>query len=210
MSKVALAPGCAREYETVYILRPNLEKEKADHVAKRVGEAIKGTGGILTAVELWGSRRLAYPIQRHHRGIYIYLKFLGKGDTVAELERQLKLADSVIRYQTIQLRSNVPISGGEAPPEAELALDFDLPDEPDEPELTRERELGLDTPATDRRRRGDRDHHRDHHPRDRDREREAADAEQEEAGEDDSPAAKPEAAAPASGPDAGKDVEEKG
>ena len=199
MSKVALAPGCAREYETVYILRPNVEKEKADHVANRVGEVIKGQGGTLTAVELWGSRRLAYLIQRHHRGIYIYLKYFGKGDTVAELERQLKLADSVIRYQTIQLRNNVPITGAEAPPEEDIALTFELPDEPDEPEFTRERELGLDSPPPDRRRRGDRDHHRDHHrDRDRDRDREAADATKEEADED------ADAAAPAG------DVEEKG
>ncbi|RLB60906.1 MAG: 30S ribosomal protein S6, partial [Deltaproteobacteria bacterium] len=152
MSQVALAPGHGREYETIYILRPNIDREVADNVASRVAEAIKGNNGLLTGAELWGRRRLAYPIQRHHRGTYVYVKYLGRGEAVAEIERQLRLVDSVIRYQTIQLRTNVPMKDTEIP-EEELALDFDLPEEPDEPELSRERELGLDHAIPDRHRR---------------------------------------------------------
>ena len=151
MSRTALAPGHAREYETNYILRPNVERDAADDVAGRVTDAIRGHRGTLTSAELWGRRRLAYPIHRHHRGVYVYVKYLGHGDTVSELERQLRLVDSVIRYQTIQVRNNVPVADVAAD-EAALKLDFDLPSEPDEPELTRERELGLDQPAGDRRR----------------------------------------------------------
>jgi small subunit ribosomal protein S6 len=155
MSRVALAPGHAREYETVYVLRPNVDREIADDVAGRIADAIRGTEGKLTSAELWGRRRLAYPIQRHHRGIYIYVKYLGGGGTVSELERQLRLADSVIRYQSILVRDNVPVASADTD-DAALKLDFDLPSEPDEPELTRERELGLDQPMGERRRRDDR------------------------------------------------------
>lgn len=165
MSQVALAPGCAREYETVYILRPNTDRDAASNVIGRVAEAVRGHGGQMTEVELWGRRRLAYPIDRHHRGVYVYLKYLGKGDTVAELERQLRLADPVIRWQTIQLRNNVPVASIEPKNESELEVDYDLTEEPDEPEVTRERELGLDAPPPDRRRRDER--------RDRDRDRDA-------------------------------------
>ncbi|MCA9618462.1 MAG: 30S ribosomal protein S6 [Myxococcales bacterium] len=160
MSRVQLAPGHAREYETIYILRPNTDREIADDVANRVNDAIKGQDGLLTQAELWGSRRLAYPIRRHYRGTYVYVKYLGKGDTVAEIERQLRLNDAVIRFQTIQLRNNVKLEGVEVN-EDELKLDFDLPFEADEPELTRERELGLDAPPPERRRRDDRDRDRD-------------------------------------------------
>jgi small subunit ribosomal protein S6 len=155
MSAYALAPGHAREYETIYILRPNLDREANDGVAGRVAEAISGHDGMLTNAELWGQRRLAYPIQRHHRGTYVYVKYLGKGATVAELERQLRLQDAVIRFQTIVLRDNVPVAGVKVD-EDDVKLDFDMPQEPDEPELTRERELGLDTPPPERRRRDDR------------------------------------------------------
>jgi small subunit ribosomal protein S6 len=151
MSRTALAPGHAREYDTIYIMRPNVERDDADDVAGRVADAIRGHNGALTSAELWGRRRLAYPIERHHRGVYVYVKYLGHGDTVAELERQLRLVDSVIRYQTIMVRSNVLVEEV-TPDESALKLDFEMPSEPDEPELTRERELGLDGSQTERRR----------------------------------------------------------
>lgn len=160
MSRAALAPGHGREYETIYILRPNVDKDAADEVANRVSEAIKGQQGMLTQAELWGSRRLAYPIERHHRGTYVYVKYLGKGGIVAEIERQLRLVDAVIRYQTVVLRENVQMEGVEVAADA-LKLDFALPFEPDEPELTVERQLGLDAPFTEMRRRRDRDMHDD-------------------------------------------------
>jgi small subunit ribosomal protein S6 len=155
MSRVALAPGHAREYETIYLLRPNIEREKADKVSSRVGDAVRGTKGTLVAFELWGQRRLAYPIARHHRGVYVYLKYLGLGGTVAELERQLRLDDSVIRFQTVQLRNNVPVADVKVDGAA-LKVDFEIGFEPDEPELSIERELGLDLSHADRRRRDDR------------------------------------------------------
>ncbi|MSP23635.1 MAG: 30S ribosomal protein S6 [Myxococcales bacterium] len=155
MSRVALAQGHAREFETIYILRPNIEREKATDVAGKLNDAITTTKGVLTTVELWGQRRLAYPIAKHHRGVYVFMKYLGKGDTVAEIERQLRLSDSVLRYQTIQLRNNVLLET--VTERADLAsVSFEVAFEPDEPEFTVERELGLDAQAAERRRR-DRD-----------------------------------------------------
>jgi small subunit ribosomal protein S6 len=155
MGRVATAPGHAREYETIYILRPNTEREKANDVAGKLNDAIRSTGALLTSVELWGQRRLAYPIAKHHRGIYVYVKYLGKGATVAEIERQLRLSDSVIRFQTVNTRDNVPVAGAEA---ADIgSVTFEVPFEPDEPELTVERELGLDATSLERRRREERE-----------------------------------------------------
>ena len=154
MGQIALAPGCAREYETIYVLDTGVNKETADTLSTRIADVIKAEGR-LQAVELWGRRRLAYAIKRHRRGIYVYWKYLGKGSTVSEIERQLRLSDPVIRYQTIMLRNNVQLDSLEVSPE-EIDLAFNLPDEPDEPEMTRERELGLDQPPPDRQRR-DRD-----------------------------------------------------
>jgi small subunit ribosomal protein S6 len=155
MSRLATAPGHAREYETIYILRPNIERDKADDVAGKINDAIHTTDAMLTGVELWGQRRLAFPIARHHRGIYVYLKYLGKGATVAEIERQLRLSDSVIRFQTVQLRNNVPVADAQKTEMSTVA--FDVPFEPDEPELTVERELGLDATSLERRRREERE-----------------------------------------------------
>jgi small subunit ribosomal protein S6 len=161
MSQLSLAPGRAREYETIYILRPDVDKETADILTARLAEAVKTEQGRLTQVELWGRRRLAYEIRGLRRGVYVYFKYLGRGNVVSELERQLRLADSVIRYQTILVRNNVVLEQ-EVTPEASVALDFELPPDADE-DMTRERELGLDGPFQDRMGRGrhDRDRGRD-------------------------------------------------
>ncbi|HHH10705.1 MAG TPA: 30S ribosomal protein S6 [Sorangium sp.] len=149
MSEHALAPGHAREYETIYILRPNIDKEQMDKLTGRVGDAIEGFAGQLSQAELWGRRRLAYPVKKHTRGLYVYLKFLGRGETVAELERQLRLSDTVLRYQTIQLRTNVPLKSVE---KEDVELAFELPTEPMEADITLVKELGLDAPVPERRR----------------------------------------------------------
>jgi small subunit ribosomal protein S6 len=159
MSQLSLAPDRAREYETIYILRPDVDKETADTLTSRLADAVKAEKGRLTQVELWGRRRLAYEIRGLRRGVYVYFKYLGRGNVVSELERQLRLADSVIRYQTIQVRDNVLLEQ-EVAAEATAALDFELPPDADE-DITRERELGLDQPFTERMGRGRHDHRRD-------------------------------------------------
>ena len=103
----------ASDYELIYILRPNVDPDDAEKVAQRVQEIIAAQSGKLTKVDIWGKRKLAYPIERHTRGIFIYLTFVGFGETVAELERNLRLAEPVIRYQTIVVRKGVDLEGVE-------------------------------------------------------------------------------------------------
>jgi small subunit ribosomal protein S6 len=159
MSQLSLAPGRAREYETVYILRPDVDKETADTLTARLADSVKAEKGRLTQVELWGRRRLAYEIRGLRRGVYVYFKYLGRGNVVSELERQLRLADSVIRYQTILVRDNLVLEQ-EVAAEAAAQLDFALPPDADE-DITRERELGLDGPFHERMGRGRHDRSRD-------------------------------------------------
>jgi small subunit ribosomal protein S6 len=104
-------PNRAREYETIYILKPDIDADTAEKVGNRIAETVGRESGRLTKVESWGRRRLAYDIGKQHRGVYMYLKYLGTGRTVSEIERNLRLADSVIKYQTVLLRSDVEAEG---------------------------------------------------------------------------------------------------
>ena len=97
----------AREYETIYILRAAVQKDDAEKVAHRVGEVVDKVGGRLTRVETWGRRQLAYPVGKSKRGVYVYVKYLGGGELVSELERNLRMLDDVIKYQTVQVRDDV-------------------------------------------------------------------------------------------------------
>lgn len=146
MSRMVTAPGKAREYETIYILRPDIDAESAEKVGQRIQEVVARENGKLTKVELWGRRRLAYDIAKQKRGVYVYLKYLGNGSVVAEVERNLRLADGVLKYQTV-LTGNDVVSA-----EAQIAAEdvkferLELPPLEDEREDSRERQLGLIEP----------------------------------------------------------------
>lgn len=97
----------AREYELTYILRPTIDPDEADRLAARVSDVISRMNGKLTRVDNWGKRRLAYPIKKNTRGIFVYLRFIGFSTLVAELERNLRMSDDVVRFLTVRLRDTV-------------------------------------------------------------------------------------------------------
>jgi small subunit ribosomal protein S6 len=146
MSRLVTAPNRAREYETIYILRPDVDADSAERVGSRLSEVISREAGRLTKVENWGRRRLAYDIRKHRRGVYIYLKYLGTGKVVSEVERNLRLLDGVIKYQTVLVRNDV--EGAELNV-AEDDVKFErveLPPIEEERDESRERQLGLIEP----------------------------------------------------------------
>lgn len=91
-----------REYETIYILRSNVGREISEDVATRVSDVIKQSGA-LRGVENWGRRRLAHNVGREKRGVYVYFKYAGGGSLVSEVERTLRLQESVMKFQTVKL-----------------------------------------------------------------------------------------------------------
>jgi small subunit ribosomal protein S6 len=99
--------GTQREYETVVIVRPDVNKQGILALVGRI-QAILGRGGSrLLQVENWGLRTLAYPIRRQKKGVYLYLRFLGGSAIVAELERNLRIFDETIRYLTVLVDEDV-------------------------------------------------------------------------------------------------------
>jgi small subunit ribosomal protein S6 len=85
-----------KEYETIYILRSDIDADGAERVQSRVSDAVERERGKLVKVEAWGRRKLAYPIGKQRKGVYVYFKYVGGGGLVAEVERNLKLQDAVV------------------------------------------------------------------------------------------------------------------
>lgn len=132
----------AKEYETIYILRSDVDAEAAERVQGRVSDALQRESGKLVKVEAWGRRKLAYPLGKQRRGVYVYLKYVGGGGLVAEVERNLKLQDSVIKFMTVQSADDVDVEALQIDPEETTLGKFELPPE-DEKEESREKQLGL-------------------------------------------------------------------
>jgi small subunit ribosomal protein S6 len=90
-----------RRYETIFILRPDLGESAQKEAIKRFEGIVGSTGGDLVETEEWGFRELAYRIKGERRGFYVRLDYGGTGATMNEVERNLKLADGVLRYLSV-------------------------------------------------------------------------------------------------------------
>ncbi|MFO1518371.1 MAG: 30S ribosomal protein S6 [bacterium] len=98
-----------REYETLYLLQPDLSTEKIEEFNNKLSEIIKSQGGNPLTVFNWGKRRLAYRVGKGNHGVYVYLNYLGQGNLVAEIERILKYDDNVLKYITVKLEDDVNV-----------------------------------------------------------------------------------------------------
>ena len=90
------------KYEVVYIIDPAVEDEARKALIAKFNDLITGNGGSVDKVEEWGKRRLAYAIDYKTEGYYVLVNFQAEADLPRELERNLQISDSVIRYQVIK------------------------------------------------------------------------------------------------------------
>jgi len=104
---LAFAPGTLREYETIYILKPETTNEGVADVNDKVKGIIEERGGKVLKVNNWGKRRLAYEIAKQLKGIYLHWLYLGSPDIVAEFERNMKLLDPCIRWMTVRIDEDI-------------------------------------------------------------------------------------------------------
>lgn len=139
---MAEAQRLAREYELVYILRPTVAPSEARKVADRITDVVQKRGAKLVRVDNWGKRKLAYPIKKMTRGIFVYVKLVGFTDVVAELERNLRNLDDVVRYQTVRLEDVPDAAALEVDPEEVLFREIESSSEEEE-DPTFEERLGM-------------------------------------------------------------------
>ena len=84
-------------YEVMFIIDPTLEDEKKDATVETVKDII-AAGGEVGNVDVWGMRKLAYPIQKKMEGYYVVIEFKAEPTLPKELDRRLKISDSVMRH----------------------------------------------------------------------------------------------------------------
>lgn len=87
-----------REYEVVFIIHPEVEETILNDVVEKVKGWITEANGTVDNVDLWGKRRLAYPIQKQREGYYVLLETKMDPSMNAELERNMQLLEPIMRY----------------------------------------------------------------------------------------------------------------
>src|SRR5579885_1109165 len=87
-----------RDYELGFILNPEVNEEQTRAILERIEQIATNYGGQIMRVNQWGRRRLAYPIQHHRDGFYVFIDMVLTPETVNELDRTLKVSEEVIRH----------------------------------------------------------------------------------------------------------------
>jgi small subunit ribosomal protein S6 len=105
------------QYETLMVVHPERGPRVKEFI-ERFQKVIEGQNGSAVHVEEWGLRDLAYRIDKQGKGYYTLFRYQGSGQTVQELERNLKLTDGILRYMTVRLDENAEPA---APPAARPA-----------------------------------------------------------------------------------------
>jgi len=99
----------AREYEMIYIVRPDLEDGDVSTIQERTEKVIETQKGTLLKVDDWGKKKLAYEIQKFSKGHFVLVNYLADPEAVAAVERTLKIDDSILRFLTVKLGERVDI-----------------------------------------------------------------------------------------------------
>ena len=90
-----------RQYETGFVLSPALSEEETTQFIQQMADIVAQKKGHMVRQDIWGKRRLAYPIKRFQEGVYVFFTYEGPGDVSGELERRFKQTDTVIRFMTV-------------------------------------------------------------------------------------------------------------
>lgn len=100
-----------RTYETIFIIHPEVAGDAYTEVVEKFKGILIELGANMLAVEEWGTRKLAYIVQKQERGTYVLFAYEGKPEGIRELERRFRIDDKVIKFMTIQLEGEYKPSG---------------------------------------------------------------------------------------------------
>lgn len=107
------------EYETVIIIRPDLDDAVTQGIVENLKTVIAENGGTLLYPDDWGKKKLAYPIKRHQKGHYVLFSYCAAATMVAEFERKIRNQDDIIRFLTAKVGEAVDVDDRK-----EKALEF--------------------------------------------------------------------------------------
>ncbi|MCC0629744.1 30S ribosomal protein S6 [Clostridioides sp. ES-S-0108-01] len=89
-----------RNYELVYVVKPNSDEEIREAILNKVKEVV-ATDGEIVKVDTWGTKKLAYPIAKFTEGFYVLVNFKSAVDVPKEIDRNLKINENVIRHMIV-------------------------------------------------------------------------------------------------------------
>ena len=93
-------------YELALVVSAKLDDEARDAVVEKAKGYITQAGGVIGEIDAWGKKRLAYEIQKQREGFYYFIPFEAESTAPAEVERNCRIMDHVLRYLIVRPDAN--------------------------------------------------------------------------------------------------------
>jgi small subunit ribosomal protein S6 len=134
-----------REYETIFLVKPELTDDNVDRLKDRVRGIVSREGGKVIRFTVWGKKKTLYPVGKQPRAIYVHTHYLGDSKMVAEVERNLRNIDEVTRYLSVKIADEVDPESRPVLEDVKMAGDV----EETRPGAAPEREVGFRSEPVD-------------------------------------------------------------
>jgi small subunit ribosomal protein S6 len=103
------AKQLVREYETIYLLKAETPDDQVEEIKERLRGVVTREGGKVVRFTNQGRRKTAFPIGKNPKALFMHVLYVGKPGIVAELERNLKMLDTVTKFQSVKLADGVDL-----------------------------------------------------------------------------------------------------
>jgi small subunit ribosomal protein S6 len=110
-----------REYETIYLLRSETPDDQVEEIKERLRGVVSREGGKVIRFTNQGKRKTAFPVAKNSKALYMHCLYVGKPGLVQELERNLKMIDSVTKFQSVKVAEDVDFDARQVEADVKIA-----------------------------------------------------------------------------------------
>ncbi len=121
------AKRLVREYETIYLLKADTSDDQVDEIKERLRGVVAREGGKVVRFTNQGKRKTAFPVAKNQKALYMHCLYIGNPGLVHEFERNLKMIDSVTKFQSVRLGEGVDFDARQVEPDVKVTPVEDEP-----------------------------------------------------------------------------------
>jgi small subunit ribosomal protein S6 len=117
---MADAKKIVREYETIYLLKAETPDDQVEEIKERLRGVVSREGGKVIRFTNQGKRKTAFPVARNAKALYMHCLYVGKPGLVHEFERNLKMLDTVTKFQSVKIADEVDFDARQVEPDVKV------------------------------------------------------------------------------------------
>jgi small subunit ribosomal protein S6 len=117
---MADAKKIVREYETIYLLKAETPDDQVEEIKERLRGVVSREGGKVIRFTNQGKRKTAFPVARNAKALYMHCLYVGKPGLVHEFERNLKMLDTVTKFQSVKVADEVDFDARQVEPDVKV------------------------------------------------------------------------------------------